>query len=837
MAIRNLEWYDLNEQRSWPLEEQASGVDDTGLVFPKNLIADLHVRFPRTIGDFIYLSGFTVGPNIVSAVFVTDDVVPIPVAAVSIERPIDLYRLYSLESLYPGVGGWLVFGDGVNEIDDTRIYRFSHAGQSRITPHAARRYNPFPVSTVGKLNVADRLTGLVRLAGGDDIEIVKDVREINGVLTEVAVIRLAQDNAGNDSSTTQDLLKKYSGDCGGRPENRDCPGIEPIEFINGVPPDCCGNITLELRGCSDLSFVGNESCSVMVDCGFGLAEACVSPDRLPDAAGVLPNEYTDLCEESVSVIGETDTGSSLTANWFTLAVITDSALDALVYHAILGKQVDWLLANKSAVNIKMVSHVGSVVSDGGDTDQWDDATEELYRLDNLEALTGEGRVPFGVAMGNSDYDVPGNRTNATNYIGYLTPTIFTPRGHLYAQSATGRSYAHLFSFDGWTYLHLFLELEASGTELTWAANLLAANTDKPTIISTHRYIDAAGNFTTAAYGGSGGSTLYSSLVQGHDQVFLVLCGDTTGEYYRTDTNSYGNTVHTLLQRYGANEQWNAWMRLLEFDAGQGLIRVKTYSPIHDILRPASESLVIHMNWTERFGDPNGDTELPNSIWVNDGDSDLPYSDDFDDTVADDFDVKYGQWAVVADDHSGYSYEAASPGATIVGYADSWNIATYEGAITGDADWKSVFRKASTTLELISDSSGAFKLHNGGLILGFEEAGGWQRYISVELDWSGTFTGQKSLRIAYFNGSSYQTLASVVVPALALDTRYLLEAEITALDEDIVHVTAHVESVDDASVDVDLPATRVSSIVREGLFGLVSYRSQTRFNSFTVEETT
>jgi hypothetical protein len=45
------------------------------------------------------------------------------------------------------------------------------------------------------------------------------------------------------------------------------------------------------------------ACGVIIDCGLGLAEACVTKDRLPAADGRLPNEYDDLCQ-SVSFVSE-----------------------------------------------------------------------------------------------------------------------------------------------------------------------------------------------------------------------------------------------------------------------------------------------------------------------------------------------------------------------------------------------------------------------------------------------------------------------------------------------------------------------------------------------------
>ena len=301
MAVRNHDWYNLNEQRPWPLDELALLKDKDGQVFPHDLIAGFYIRFPETVGDRAYFSSFTVSPDIVTATILsTNDNTPL--AAVSVRRPINSGRHYELEALYPGVGGWIAFGDGVSAAEKIS-YRFDDPMQSIIQLQSARKYRPLPVSSMGKLFANPGLTGVVQLLGGNDIEIVKEDREIAGVVEEAIVIRLASDSPDDD----RNLFDIYRGPCGRRPESRNCSGPEPIEYINNVEPDCCGRIALEFHGCSAISLVDNEGCSVIVDCGFGLGEACVTGDRLPDPDGTLPNEYNDLCTSvSISIVLDED---------------------------------------------------------------------------------------------------------------------------------------------------------------------------------------------------------------------------------------------------------------------------------------------------------------------------------------------------------------------------------------------------------------------------------------------------------------------------------------------------------------------------------------------------
>lgn len=298
---RNPEWYELNEQRSWPLADQATLFDDTGKRMPNQLIADLNIWFPSTVGEYAFLGAVTLGPSIATVTILGTASGTPPIAAVSLSGDIDPYRHYPLESLYPGVGGWIVFGSGLKE-EKIKSFRFSTSGQSILMPQVARKYPPTLVPSIATSQNMDALTGIVRLKGGDDIEIVKESREIDNIVRDVAVIRL---KLKPEFVEDVNLLEKYAGPCGKRPESNNCEYTSPIEFVNSVAPDCCGNITIEFRGCADVLFVQNEPCAVAISCNQGLSDACTTPDRLPDSTGRLPNTFDAQCVvEDESVISE-----------------------------------------------------------------------------------------------------------------------------------------------------------------------------------------------------------------------------------------------------------------------------------------------------------------------------------------------------------------------------------------------------------------------------------------------------------------------------------------------------------------------------------------------------
>jgi hypothetical protein len=322
MAVRNLDWYNLNEQRSYPLEDTATLISDDGTRLPHHYLVDLNIRFPKAVngtdlGTRAHVSSLTVSSKVATVIIHSSTGERL--ASATIKKPLVAYKNYPLEPAHPGIGGWIVFGGGMDE-PDTLSVQFSNSYQGLLANRVARPYKPLAITSLAKLNTQESLNGVVRLEGGTDIEIVKSPRVILGESRpNTIVFRLSEKD---HESSEISVYEKYAGPCGGRPESRNCPNGEPIEFINTVPPDCCGNIFIEFRGCADVSSVkqdinnpmtpstGANECGVIINCDTGLSQSCVSPDRLPDKDGKLPNEYDDNCEDSDDVL-EIDESSSV----------------------------------------------------------------------------------------------------------------------------------------------------------------------------------------------------------------------------------------------------------------------------------------------------------------------------------------------------------------------------------------------------------------------------------------------------------------------------------------------------------------------------------------------
>ncbi len=289
-------WYNLMSQGCWPLDESSTLLDDAGTKYVNGVIADLSLRFDSKLGRFAYLSSLFVDSNAIAVVIAAEDGTTL--AAVTVSRAeLLLHTAIPLTAVHPSANGSIVFGRAVADFVSKKLHlKFSTIAQSRICPKAARGVSMGRLNSLAKLSAISSLTGDVSLTSFGDLKITPDTLLIDGKLRKALVFDLY------DSSKTSPIsvLEKYAGDCDKRPESGNCGEAQPITVINNVSPDCCGRIFLELRGCSEISVVNNDTRGLILDCFASLSDACITPEHLPDSAGRLPNEYPDDCNNDYS---------------------------------------------------------------------------------------------------------------------------------------------------------------------------------------------------------------------------------------------------------------------------------------------------------------------------------------------------------------------------------------------------------------------------------------------------------------------------------------------------------------------------------------------------------
>ena len=295
MSIRNNHWYNLNEQRDYPIDDTASALSDTGDRLTAALIQDLRLRWPTTYGQYAFISSVSVTPYIVTFMIeATNDLDNSPsssvlIAGVSIPlSELTQGRTYIMQTFKEGVGGFVTIGSGVDQLFKGT---FSTPRQTLLTPRAARATRTPPIPTIGIEQAATALKGVVNLTAIAPLQLSKETRVIDGVeYDNVIVVKLLEEPTEIATDTfSETVFSRFAGPCGRRVGSKSCVDPQPVETINGIGPDCDGVLTLEFEGCAT---VGRniEDCGLVIDCNLGLSDSC-DPPYLPTLdTGELPSE-------------------------------------------------------------------------------------------------------------------------------------------------------------------------------------------------------------------------------------------------------------------------------------------------------------------------------------------------------------------------------------------------------------------------------------------------------------------------------------------------------------------------------------------------------------------
>jgi hypothetical protein len=272
---------------------------------------------------------------------------------------------------------------------------------------------------------------------------------------------------------------------------------------------------------------------------------------------------------------------------FTLAVLPDtqfySRYSADQFQPRYGKdpfqvQTEWLTANRDALNIPFVTHVGDVVDQANQEREWVAADNAMKTFDDAE-------VPYSILPGNHDVRDSNDDLDDTQYdlsqepfLKWFGPdrsrTVSTYQG----SDPTGLNQFHIFEAEGEQYLALSLSWRVSDATIAWADSVLAANPTLPVILTTHQVIDIESDGLTPKETDYG-LELWDKFIRSHDQIFFTINGHFHGESSLIKTNDFGHPVIQIVIDYQmAYEGGDGYLGLFEFDLSNSAINFQTASP-------------------------------------------------------------------------------------------------------------------------------------------------------------------------------------------------------------------------------------------------------------------
>ncbi|MEJ7692273.1 metallophosphoesterase [Daejeonella sp.] len=305
-------------------------------------------------------------------------------------------------------------------------------------------------------------------------------------------------------------------------------------------------------------------------------------------------------------------------------------------------QIDWILDNRTSLNIQYVAHLGDITDEGdrsGYDFQWTNANNQISRLH-------DANMPYGLAVGNHDQWCNGDPGSGATNNGYGTrfgkdrfegtaPYYSTPQprkawyGANYTTVGSNNNDNHydLFTVFGQKYLVMYIEYNEQGSltnsdyppdcpnsssvspysstiesnVTAWANTIIQANSDRKVIIVSHSVLSPhkllpddgtnaihnskhrtiSGQAPDNSYGNftTQGQKLYDLIAKPNQNVFMMLGGHITGEGYRVETQN-GHVVKAFVSDYqGRSYGGNGYMRILKFNKTTGTIEIRSIQPL------------------------------------------------------------------------------------------------------------------------------------------------------------------------------------------------------------------------------------------------------------------
>ena len=288
---------------------------------------------------------------------------------------------------------------------------------------------------------------------------------------------------------------------------------------------------------------------------------------------------------------------------FTIVMLPDTQFYAWKYTKYFHDQTEWIRQNVEKENIVFVTHVGDVVQSGDEVpEEWKVADEAMSRLD--------GVAPWGVAIGNHDYDRGEPTGRAGAFRRFFGPQRFAAQPWYGGDSPNELNSYQFFGGGAREFLILHLETSVPDAAIRWVEGVLQRHPGAPTIVSTHIYMsDRTKGRTQENYYrkdvGNSGEAIWNKLIKKHSQIFMVLCGHwggAGGEWHQVSTNEAGQPVLEILADYQKRENGgDGWLRIMTFMPAENEIRVRSYSPSLDRWETDEDSeFVLPLDFSERF---------------------------------------------------------------------------------------------------------------------------------------------------------------------------------------------------------------------------------------------
>ena len=268
------------------------------------------------------------------------------------------------------------------------------------------------------------------------------------------------------------------------------------------------------------------------------------------------------------------------------------------------QRTNWLVSNRSALDLRFVTHTGDVVNWG-----WLVPSQYTVAGNAMRPLEQAG-IPYALSIGNHDTravgwnGVAGSREyggsayasnpecperlgaaqcktpllvrHTEEFNATFTAARYTDVAGAYQSGKVDNIYS-TFDAGGVHWLVLTLELWPRTEVIDWARSVVAAHPNANVIVQTHSYLEANGSISQSngGYGSNSPQYLYDHLIKVYPNIKMVLSGHVGTAAMRTDTGVNGNKIVSFLQCFHSTSNP---VRLTEIDTAQGTLSSRIYAP-------------------------------------------------------------------------------------------------------------------------------------------------------------------------------------------------------------------------------------------------------------------
>ena len=217
---------------------------------------------------------------------------------------------------------------------------------------------------------------------------------------------------------------------------------------------------------------------------------------------------------------------------------------------------NWLKDSKDELGIEFAIHVGDIVSDRNNRNQWMAARDSMKVLDNV--------IPYVFSAGNHDVELTtvdgkyyGLRSTPlmNEYFPYNEVSSKETFGGTYEVGKVDNTYSY-FTVNNVKFLVISLEQSPREEVLSWASEVIEENKDKKVIITTHEYMYYDGNLTNRQTpdhldfvgGSTTGEEMWDLFVKKHENITAVIAGHVgyPDPVVSKKVGENGNTVTQIL---------------------------------------------------------------------------------------------------------------------------------------------------------------------------------------------------------------------------------------------------------------------------------------------------